>query len=76
MTNLNKLLVVVLALLVTARLNAAPLDALYKEILDNESILEYQSDIELQKYNEVLKNSLAVKCHSNPKACQYLKGTK
>lgn len=70
-------LVAVLVGLCAIRATASSLDDLQREIMDNQGIIDYQIetgelDIELIKYNNVLRTSLKMKCKKEAKKCQHL----
>ena len=77
MNKLNVFLVAVLVGLCAIRATASNLDSLQREIMDNQAIINYQIetgelDIELVKYNNVLRTSLKMKCKNEAKKCQHL----
>ena len=64
-------------MLVTARLNASPIDDLYREALNNEMIILYQietgiPDVELVEYNKALRKTIAEKCTATPRQCKHI----
>lgn len=78
MNNLNKLLLITLALLLTARLNAGPIDDMYREALNNEMIILYQietgiPDRELVEYNKSLRRAITERCAVTPRQCKHIK---
>lgn len=79
MNKTNIFLVAVLVCLCAVRATAGSLDSLHSEIMDNQAIIDYQIetgelDIELVKYNNVLRQSLKMKCKNEAKKCKHLKG--